>query len=106
MTPYRTPAKVSIPWWQRAWFWFDRHDAAQRWEWARRRVGGRWTKTLADCGRMLVWSQVTDCPASGWGSLGCNKEECFCPRVLFGMCHVRMCFCEVWPLRVAGAKGL
>lgn len=102
MTPYRASSPVAdvsdvIPWWQRVWFRFNSDGAAQRWQWARRAIGGRWSKLLADCGRVTVWKQANDCPARGRGDLGCDKHKCYCEPINAGMCHVRKCYCEVYP---------
>lgn len=101
-TPYRTatltpPVDTSPPWWQRVWFRVDREDAAQRWRWARRAIGGRWTLAIGEDCRTTAWDRVSQCPARGLDGLGCDKHKCHCPHVLDGMCHVRKCYCEVWP---------
>lgn len=102
MSPYRASKPVAdaaevIPWWQRVRFRFDRDGAAQRWQWARRAIGGRWTLGIGEDYRTAVWGRVNHCPARGWDELGCDKNKCNCPHVLDGMCHVRKCYCEVYP---------
>lgn len=103
-TPYRTSGAVAPardPWWLR-WlaavagpFLPPRELAAYRWY--RRAIGGRWSKTIADFERVTVWKRVIDCPVRGWDELDCDRHRCFCPHVLDGMCHVRKCYCEVYP---------
>jgi hypothetical protein len=64
-TPYRTtmltpPVDTSPPWWQRAWFRVARDDAAQRWQWARRAIGGRWCR-MGDHQEMTIERVIESC---------------------------------------------
>ena len=67
--PYRAPTFTEpvaprVPWWQRLQFYIDRDYAAQQWPWARRAIGGRWTRALSDRGWLASeWKPVERCPA-------------------------------------------
>ncbi len=92
MTPYRVSAPpildevVTVPWWQLAWFRVYRSDAAQCWPWARRAIGGRWTRRFT--GRYFEVEYVQRDACAG-------REEKFCE--IFLVCTRERCFCEVYP---------
>ena len=62
------PVDTTPPWWQRLWFWLDRESACRLWQWARRRVGGRWYEGVSFFGGREPWcvawmrSRDGDCP--------------------------------------------
>jgi len=101
-TPYRMatvtpPDGTSPPLWQRAWFRVDREDAAQRWQWARRAIGGRWSPQFVGDFMEVAMQPCDACP--------CDSERQFFglfewpneARERWGMCSLRRCICEVWP---------
>ncbi len=101
-TPYRTPTltppvDTPPPWWQRAWFRVGRDDAAERWQWARRAIGGRWSPQFAGDFMEVAMQPCAACP--------CGRETYFFglfessdgARERWGVCSQRRCLCEVWP---------
>ncbi len=112
--PYRAPTftsktEESIPWWQAAWFRIARQDATDRWQWARRAVGGRWVKRAkygdleAGLG-MSRMMRVSECPSS-WPTF---TDDQIRRMNVFSSIEARSqnqqqeycaghCRCEVWP---------
>ncbi len=78
--PYRTPsppAEPTPPLWQRAVFRAWPELAGEVWQWARKRMGGRWSMAPH---RQPGWVRV---------------DRCRCSWPAFGL--LSRCACEVWP---------
>jgi len=113
-TPYRMatltpPVDTSPPWWQRAWFRVARDDAAQRWQWARRAIGGRWSQLPGD-GYSWRWVRTPVClgpiVTRALGGEPVPVGVCFDERENNLMVDEEIghfeftaheCHCEVWP---------
>jgi hypothetical protein len=98
-TPYRTatltsPVDTSPPWWQRAWFRVARGDAAQRWQWARRAIGGRWSPQFVGDFMEVAMLPCDACPCEPEQQFFGGHDEA---RERWGVCSHRRCLCEVWP---------
>lgn len=104
MSAYRSPTltppvDTTPPWWQRVWFCVNRRDACERWQWARREVGGRWSWGLYGYGIFeFAWARVDDCPGQhylGVSRAATASRDATLERL--SMCSSRRCTCEVWP---------
>ena len=88
------------PLWQRLLFRIDRTAAAERWQWARQAIGGRWSYAPVE---YLVlewrWQRFQSCPAQHVNNDYFYREVEDADSVLecFGECSRRRCVCEVYP---------